>query len=100
MRAMADVLGLDPLTETWEGSAGRTSAAAESALSALVDKLRRERDDARARRDFAAADAVHRRLLAADVQIRDTPDDPTWSLAGDGPPIPARPPAGRMGGDK
>jgi cysteinyl-tRNA synthetase len=78
------VLGLDPHTQAWESSAVQTSAAAESALSALVDQLLRERDDARALRDFVAADAVRRRLLAAGVQIRDTSDGPTWSLAGDG----------------
>jgi cysteinyl-tRNA synthetase len=97
---MVGVLGLDPLTEAREGSAVWTSAAAESALSALVDQLLRDRENARALRDFVAADAVRRRLLAAGVQIRDTPDGPTWSLAGDGPPIPARRPAWRMGGDE
>jgi tRNA synthetases class I (C) catalytic domain/DALR domain len=56
VRAMADVFGLDPLTEAWEGSVVCTSAAAESALSALVDQLLRERDDARALRDFVAAE--------------------------------------------
>jgi cysteinyl-tRNA synthetase len=100
VRAMVGVLGLDPLTEAREGSAVWTSAATESALSALVDQLLRDRENARALRDFVAADAVRRRLLAAGVQIRDTPDGPTWSLAGDGPPIPARRPAWRMGGDE
>jgi cysteinyl-tRNA synthetase len=84
VRAMADVFGLDPLTEAWEGSAVCTSAAAESALSALVDQLLRERDDARALRAFVPANAVRRRLLAAGVQIRDTLDGPTWSLASPG----------------
>jgi cysteinyl-tRNA synthetase len=81
VRAMTDVLGLDPLGEQWcrAGAAGE-SGAALAALSGLVDELIAERADARARRDFAAADAVRARLLAAGVLVEDTRDGATWTL--------------------
>ena len=54
--------------------------AATGALAALVEDLLAQRQEARARRDFAAADAVRDRLTAAGVSVEDTPDGPTWSL--------------------
>jgi cysteinyl-tRNA synthetase len=80
VRAMTDVLGLDPLGEQWlhTGSAGEEAAA--KALSSLVDELIAERAEARARRDFAAADGVRARLLAAGVLVEDTRDGATWTL--------------------
>ncbi len=47
---------------------------------ALVDELLAERAQARARKDFAAADAVRARLLAAGIAVEDTPDGPVWTL--------------------
>jgi cysteinyl-tRNA synthetase len=45
-----------------------------------VDDLLAQRQDARARRDFAAADEVRGRLAAAGIVVEDSPDGPTWSL--------------------
>ena len=78
VRAMADVLGLDPLAEQWRS--GSTSDAASQALASLVDDLLAERTDARARRDFAAADAVRDRLTGAGIAVEDTPDGPLWTV--------------------
>jgi cysteinyl-tRNA synthetase len=81
VRAMTDVLGLDPLSEQWcAGSGSGADGAALAALSGLVDELIAERADARARRDFAAADAVRARLLTAGVLVEDTRDGATWTL--------------------
>ncbi|MBB6378035.1 cysteinyl-tRNA synthetase [Pseudonocardia eucalypti] len=81
VRAMTDLLGLDPLSERWAGGAGsRADAAATAALSALVADLLAQRTDARARRDFAAADNIRARLLAAGVVVEDTRDGATWTL--------------------
>jgi cysteinyl-tRNA synthetase len=79
VRAMTDVLGLDPLGEQWRGDTGAPDGALK-ALSSLVDDLIVERAEARARRDFATADAVRARLLAAGVVVEDTRDGATWTL--------------------
>jgi cysteinyl-tRNA synthetase len=79
VRAMTDVLGLDPLGERWASSPGAETGAVR-ALSSLVDDLLAQRDEARGRRDFAAADAIRARLLAAGVIVEDTRDGATWTL--------------------
>lgn len=81
VRAMADVLGIDPLDPVYADP--RVSAAAETALAVLVDQLLADRADARARHDFAAADVVRHRLRAAGVRVQDTADGPVWDLASD-----------------
>jgi cysteinyl-tRNA synthetase len=78
VRAMTAVLGLDPLDPQWARSDGNDSAS--TALSTLVDDLLAQRQEARARRDFAAADEVRGRLAAAGIAVEDSPDGPTWSL--------------------
>jgi cysteinyl-tRNA synthetase len=78
VRAMTGVLGLDPFDPQW--ARGQASETASTALSTLVDDLLAQRQDARARRDFAAADEVRGRLAAAGIVVEDSPDGPTWSL--------------------
>ena len=77
VRAMAHVLGFDPLE--WED--GAQASGADAALDALVQAELERRTQARADKDFATADAVRDRLVAAGITITDTPDGPTWSLA-------------------
>jgi len=80
VRAMTGVLGIDPLADEWAvaGSSGY-----ETALNALVGHLLEERQRARAERDFAAADALRDRLLAAGIAVEDTPDGPEWTIKED-----------------
>lgn len=78
VRAMTDVLGLDPLAEQWRSTS--SSDGVSRALESLVDGLLAERAEARARRDFAAADAVRDRLLSAGISVEDTPDGPLWTV--------------------
>ncbi|HEU0089255.1 MAG TPA: cysteine--tRNA ligase [Pseudonocardiaceae bacterium] len=80
VRAMTAVLGLDPLSEQWRAASG--SDVRSLALTSLVEGLLAERAQARARRDFAAADAVRGRLLAAGIAVEDTPDGPVWTVKG------------------
>ena len=77
VRRMLDVLGLDPLHPTWADSRG---GAARDTVEALVEALLDQRQQARARKDWAAADAVRDRLKAAGIEIEDTPSGTRWSL--------------------
>jgi cysteinyl-tRNA synthetase len=80
VRAMTAVLGLDPLSEQWRDTSG--SDARALALATLVEGLLTNRAEARARRDFALADTVRDRLLAAGIAVEDTPDGPVWTVKG------------------
>jgi cysteinyl-tRNA synthetase len=80
VRAMTAVLGLDPMSEQWRATSG--SDAGSVALASLVEGLLNERAQARACRNFAVADAVRDRLLAAGIAVEDTPDGPMWMVKG------------------
>jgi len=82
VRSMLDVFGLDPLSDTWSALQPTVDSGAQRALAALVDELLADRQRARARRDFAAADAIRARLLAAGITVEDTPDGPLWTVKG------------------
>ncbi|PZF60299.1 cysteine--tRNA ligase [Curtobacterium sp. MCBD17_034] len=78
--AMVEVLGIDPLADTW--SAGpEASDRAAGPLAQLVERLVAERTTARAARDFATADRVRDDLAAAGITIEDTPSGTHWSIA-------------------
>ena len=49
-------------------------------IAALVQALLAERDAARARKDFAAADALRDKLIAAGLTIEDTTNGVRWSI--------------------
>ncbi len=76
--AMLAVLGLDPLAPPF-------AAGSDSDLAAVVDALvsvaLEQRQAARARKDYAAADAIRDQLHAAGVVVEDTPAGPRWELA-------------------
>ena len=78
VRAMLDVLGLDPMAEPW-ASRGPDDDLHE-VVSALVSVALAARQAARERRDYAAADAIRDELHAAGVVIEDTPNGPRWEL--------------------
>lgn len=81
LRAMLDVLGLDPLSPQWRGS--RTSdSAAHGALDALVRAVLAERDAARAAKDWSRADALRDQLTAAGVSVEDSAEGARWQLRG------------------
>ncbi|MGZ4632878.1 MAG: cysteine--tRNA ligase, partial [Actinomycetes bacterium] len=80
VRAMLDVLGLDPLSPPWSESSDGSD------LHGVVDRLVAvaldERAQARGRKDYAAADRIRDRLTAAGVSVEDTPEGPRWTLSG------------------
>jgi len=75
--AMTEVLGINPLSPQWRTSG---STAAESALGELIGTLLADRQEARAARDFAAADRIRDELAAAGITIEDTPTGSHWSI--------------------
>ncbi|BDV31320.1 cysteine--tRNA ligase [Microbacterium terricola] len=79
---MTDVLGINPLAAEWAS----TDASAEaSALDALVQSLITQRAEARATKDWAAADRIRDAVAAAGIALEDTADGTHWNLAGDRP---------------
>jgi cysteinyl-tRNA synthetase len=80
-RAMLGVLGLDPLAEPWaDESSGNAATDLRETVGKLVAVALEQRQAARARKDFGAADEIRAQLGAAGVQIEDTPAGPRWSL--------------------
>jgi cysteinyl-tRNA synthetase len=81
VRAMLGVLGLDPLAEPWAaGSAGQAGDDLRPVVDALVSVAVEQRQAARQRKDYAAADAIRDRLQDAGVLVEDTPRGPRWEL--------------------
>ena len=78
VRAMLDVLGVDPLAENWADSRDDTSLTA--ALDVLIRAELDRRTAARAEKNWAVADEVRDRLAKAGIDVTDTPDGPQWSL--------------------
>jgi cysteinyl-tRNA synthetase len=76
---MLGVLGLDPQAEPWAG-AGRLGGDLRPIVDGLVAVALQQRAAARARRDFAAADAIRDGLAQIGVTVEDTPAGPRWSI--------------------
>ncbi|KZF00671.1 cysteine--tRNA ligase [Rhodococcus sp. EPR-279] len=79
VRAMLDILGVDPLDPHWASDSG-SDAAALGALGVLVEAELERRATAKATKDWAAADEIRTRLAEAGVDVTDTPNGPEWSL--------------------
>ena len=75
VRAMLSVLGLDPHEGPWD------ERGADGVVDALVAGMLEQRAQARAKKDFGAADAIRDTLAAAGVEVEDTPNGPRWSLS-------------------
>jgi cysteinyl-tRNA synthetase len=74
--AMTRVLGLHPDQWTEAGSD------LTPVVDALVEVALEQRAAARARKDFAAADAIRDQLMQAGVLVEDTAAGPRWTLKG------------------
>ena len=75
--AMAEVLGINPLSPQWRDGA---SGPAERALDSLVETLIADRNAARAAKDFGAADRIRDELAAAGITVEDGPAGSHWSI--------------------
>ncbi len=76
VRAMLAVLGLDPLSAPWQGGQDDLRPVVDVLVQVALD----QRQAARARKDYAAADAIRDQLQAAGVAVEDTPRGPRWEL--------------------
>ncbi len=72
--SMTAILGIHP--DEWTAA-----AAGADAVDALVQVALEQRAAARARKDYAASDAIRDQLAAAGVKLEDTPDGVRWSLS-------------------
>ncbi len=81
VRAMADVLGIDPLAANW--SRGGSDDGFRAVAAALIEDLLQDRRAARAARDFARADAIRARLADLGVDLADAADATHWTLRRD-----------------
>jgi cysteinyl-tRNA synthetase len=84
VRTMLDVLGLDPLAPHWAGldapGGPGPGDRLRDVVGSLVKLTLQQRDAARARRDYATADAIRDGLEEIGVQVEDTPGGPRWEL--------------------
>ncbi|HEU5385897.1 MAG TPA: cysteine--tRNA ligase [Streptosporangiaceae bacterium] len=80
LQGMLGVLGLDPLAPPWAGSGPGSGDRLRNVVGALVKLTLEQRDAARARRDYATADAIRDGLDEIGVQVEDTPQGPRWEL--------------------
>jgi len=78
VRTMLGVLGLDPLDPRWAN--GGRDQQLTSVTDGLVSLALEQRQAARARKDFAAADAIRDQLTSLGVSVEDTPQGPRWEL--------------------
>lgn len=80
VRAMLDVLGLDPLAAPWRDAANGGDT--YDALDVLVKSVLDERAAARAAKDWARADALRDTLTAAGIVVEDSADGARWHVEG------------------
>jgi cysteinyl-tRNA synthetase len=78
---MLGVLGLDAADPIWQtANAGSGEGQLTAVVDGLVGALLEQRAAARARKDFATADALRDSLTALGITVTDTPQGPRWSL--------------------
>jgi cysteinyl-tRNA synthetase len=78
IRGALDVLGCDPFDPAFESAGG--SQDLNSALDGTIKLALEQREAARMRKDFAAADAIRDGLIALGITIEDSAQGPRWSI--------------------
>jgi cysteinyl-tRNA synthetase len=77
VRGMLGVLGLDPLSEQWTTGGGNDL---RPIIDALVKVAVDARQAARARKDYANADAIRDQLTTAGILVEDTAEGTRWEI--------------------
>ena len=76
VRGALDILGCDPFDAAFAGQGANN----DGAMDGLVKLALEQREAARARKDFAAADSIRDQIAALGIVIEDTPTGPRWSI--------------------
>ncbi len=77
VRGTLNVLGCDPLDAAFAGDA----ASDTDVIDGLISLALQQREAARARKDFAASDAIRDQIAALGIVIEDTPQGPRWQIS-------------------
>ena len=77
VRGALSILGCDPEDAAFATSGGISS----DVFDGLIGLALEQRTAARARKDFAASDAIRDQLSALGISIEDTADGPRWTVA-------------------
>ena len=78
IRGALEVLGCDPFDSAFVAHSG--SEDLTSALDGTIKLALEQREAARVRKDFAAADAIRDGLMALGITIEDSAQGPRWSI--------------------
>jgi len=78
IRGALDILGCDPFDPAFASAGG--SQDLNSALDGTITLALEQREAARVRKDFAAADAIRDGLIALGITIEDSAQGPRWSI--------------------
>ncbi|RLI57709.1 MAG: cysteine--tRNA ligase [Candidatus Thorarchaeota archaeon] len=78
LAVLSELVGILGINLAGEGGEGDGKAA--EALKGVVEYLLEMREEARAAKDYARADAIRDRLASLGISIADTKDGPTWKL--------------------
>jgi cysteinyl-tRNA synthetase len=74
IRGALSILGCDPLDPVFA-----TRESNDAAMDGLIKLALEQREGARLRKDFAAADAIRDQIASLGVIVEDTPNGPRWS---------------------
>ena len=77
VRGSLNILGCDPRDEAFSNSATSNT----DAIDGLISLALQQREAARARKDFAASDAIRDQIAALGIVIEDTPQGPRWTVS-------------------
>jgi cysteinyl-tRNA synthetase len=79
IRGALSILGADPFDDAFLAS-NLAGGAESKALDRLIHLLLKEREEARARKDFASADRIRDSFQDLGITIEDGPEGPRWSI--------------------
>ena len=77
IRGALNILGCDPFDPAFGGTMDKNL---DKAVDGLIALLLEQREAARVRKDFSAADAIRDRIAGLGISIEDTPNGPRWSV--------------------